>query len=64
MMGEPAGGSLTADQWLVAATIVCPIIVSLHFRSVINIIHITSHFHRFLRSGMNIALVQQKQMLY
>ncbi|KAK0470420.1 uncharacterized protein EV420DRAFT_1616565 [Desarmillaria tabescens] len=27
MMGEPAGGSLTADQWLIAATIVCPIII-------------------------------------
>ncbi|KAF8055688.1 hypothetical protein FPV67DRAFT_1679823 [Lyophyllum atratum] len=27
MMGEPAGGSLTADQWLVAATIVCPLII-------------------------------------
>ncbi|KAK0432003.1 hypothetical protein EV421DRAFT_1911298 [Armillaria borealis] len=27
MMGEPAGGSLTADQWLIATTIVCPIIV-------------------------------------
>ncbi|KAL4258273.1 hypothetical protein AB1N83_009184 [Pleurotus pulmonarius] len=27
LMGVPAGGSLTADQWLVAATIVCPIII-------------------------------------
>ncbi|VDB84878.1 unnamed protein product [Peniophora sp. CBMAI 1063] len=24
LMGEPAGGSLTADQWLIAATLVCP----------------------------------------
>ncbi|KAJ7748675.1 hypothetical protein B0H16DRAFT_1319717 [Mycena metata] len=28
LMGIPAGGSLTADQWLVAAVIVCPILVS------------------------------------
>jgi len=27
-MGEPSGGSLTADQWLIAATVVCPILVS------------------------------------
>ncbi|KAJ7749137.1 hypothetical protein B0H16DRAFT_1461303 [Mycena metata] len=27
LMGIPAGGSLTADQWLVAAVIVCPILV-------------------------------------
>ncbi|KAJ7599532.1 hypothetical protein C8J56DRAFT_1040411 [Mycena floridula] len=25
LMGEPAGGSLTADQWLVAATVICPL---------------------------------------
>ncbi|EPS99806.1 hypothetical protein FOMPIDRAFT_1030690 [Fomitopsis schrenkii] len=25
LMGQPAGGSLTADQWLIAATVVCPI---------------------------------------
>ena len=28
-MGQPAGGSLTADQWLIAATVICPIAVSL-----------------------------------
>jgi hypothetical protein len=27
-MGVPAGGSLTADQWLIAATAVCPVAVS------------------------------------
>lgn len=27
LMGEPAGGSLTADQWLIAATIVCPLLL-------------------------------------
>ncbi|KAF7367759.1 hypothetical protein MSAN_00839900 [Mycena sanguinolenta] len=27
LMGVPAGGSLTADQWLVAAIIVCPILI-------------------------------------
>ncbi|TFY72264.1 hypothetical protein EVG20_g747 [Dentipellis fragilis] len=25
LMGQPAGGSLTADKWLIAATVVCPI---------------------------------------
>lgn len=29
LIGEPAGGSLTADQWLVFATIVAPIIIPL-----------------------------------
>lgn len=29
LMGQPAGGSLTADQWLIAATVVCPIAVRL-----------------------------------
>ena len=27
LIGEPAGGSLTADQWLVLATIVGPLVV-------------------------------------
>ncbi|THU96176.1 hypothetical protein K435DRAFT_819510 [Dendrothele bispora CBS 962.96] len=27
LMGEPAGGSLTADQWLIAATVICPLII-------------------------------------
>ncbi|KAF7371377.1 hypothetical protein MSAN_00774200 [Mycena sanguinolenta] len=27
LMGVPAGGSLTADQWLIAAIVVCPILV-------------------------------------
>jgi hypothetical protein len=29
LISEPAGGSLTADQWLVMATVVAPIAVSL-----------------------------------
>jgi hypothetical protein len=29
LMGDTAGGSLTADQWLIAAIAVCPIAVSL-----------------------------------
>lgn len=28
LIGEPAGGSLTADQWLVFATVVAPLAVS------------------------------------
>jgi hypothetical protein len=32
-MGAPAGGSLTADQWLTAATVVLPLAVC-HFRHV------------------------------
>lgn len=28
LIGEPAGGSLTADQWLVFVTVVAPIAVS------------------------------------
>ncbi|KAJ6517961.1 hypothetical protein C8R47DRAFT_1062533 [Mycena vitilis] len=27
LMGVPAGGSLTADQWLVAAVVVCPLLI-------------------------------------
>ncbi|KAI0027268.1 hypothetical protein K488DRAFT_74674, partial [Vararia minispora EC-137] len=27
LMGEPGGGSLTADQWMIAATIICPIAI-------------------------------------
>ena len=28
LIGEPAGGSLTADQWLLMATVVAPVAVS------------------------------------
>lgn len=28
LIGEPAGGSLTADQWLILATVVGPLAVS------------------------------------
>lgn len=28
-VGEPAGGSLTADQWLLLATVFAPIVVSI-----------------------------------
>lgn len=28
LVGEPAGGSLTADQWMLLATVVGPIAVS------------------------------------
>jgi hypothetical protein len=29
LMGDTAGGLLTADQWLIAAIAVCPVAVSL-----------------------------------
>lgn len=28
MVGEPAGGSLTADQWMILATVIGPLVVS------------------------------------
>lgn len=31
LIGIPAGGSLTADQWLLLATVVGPIAVSLEY---------------------------------
>lgn len=30
LMGEPAGGSLTADQWKVFITVIAPIAVCYH----------------------------------
>ena len=33
LIGVPAGGSLTADQWMILATIVAPLIVCIYFYS-------------------------------
>jgi hypothetical protein len=33
LMGNTAGGSVTADQWLIAATAVCPVAVGCIFES-------------------------------
>ena len=50
LIGEPAGGSLTADQWLVFATVVVPLAVR-------NLIHVfpcdmtVELIQRFLKFG-------------
>lgn len=33
MVGEPAGGSLTADQWMILATVIGPLVVSFGLKS-------------------------------
>lgn len=54
LMGIPAGGSLTADQWLLAATVVIPIAVSgfLPFPNDACEAHLAT---RYRLSGMSIA---------
>jgi hypothetical protein len=56
LIGEPAGGSLTADQWLIFATVVAPLAVCHLF---LGELHIELNLHRFLRFGMTTSQTNQ-----
>ena len=56
LVGIPAGGSLTADQWMLMATVIGPIAVSTCYSGVPD--H-NSHAYRFHASGMSSWLIQK-----
>lgn len=58
-MGQPAGGSLTADQWLVTSTVVCPIAVTIYSFD-LETLNLYNICFRFLKYGPNIAPEIQK----